>query len=346
MKTVVIIGGGFAGALAAKKLESNFNVSLFDTKDYFEFTPSVLRTLVEPQHAKKIQVCYKDFLKKASFYKEKVTSLSIHEAKTHKRKASFDYAIVCSGSTYASPIKESGLVIASRAKELIQIAENLRKAKKILIIGGGLVGVELAAEICTHFSDKNVMIAHSGKELIDRNPVKARKYAQAFLEKRGVAISWDTFIKEKKGKTFIAENGASLAPDLAFLCTGFAPSNSFLKKIFSSCLDQRGFLMVNEFLQVENNPSIFAAGDIVAIREEKTAQTAEKHAKLIVENIMRLERGKPLIAYHPKQLPMVISLGKYDGILVKKDFVITGLLPGLLKHLVERKAMWKYRALL
>ena len=37
-KTVVIIGGGFAGSVAAKKLESKFNVILIDKKKYFEFT--------------------------------------------------------------------------------------------------------------------------------------------------------------------------------------------------------------------------------------------------------------------------------------------------------------------
>jgi NADH dehydrogenase FAD-containing subunit len=47
---VVIVGGGFAGAYVAKALEDCFRVTLVDNKDYFEFTPSVLRTIVEPNH--------------------------------------------------------------------------------------------------------------------------------------------------------------------------------------------------------------------------------------------------------------------------------------------------------
>jgi NADH dehydrogenase FAD-containing subunit len=34
----------------AKALEGSFRVTLIDNKDYFEFTPSVLRTIVEPKH--------------------------------------------------------------------------------------------------------------------------------------------------------------------------------------------------------------------------------------------------------------------------------------------------------
>ena len=66
MKSVVIIGGGFAGAYAAKHLENDFNVTLIDGKDYFEFTPSVLRTIVEPTHIKKIQVLHTHYFQQAN----------------------------------------------------------------------------------------------------------------------------------------------------------------------------------------------------------------------------------------------------------------------------------------
>ncbi len=39
--------------------------------------------------------------------------------------------------------------------------EKFRRAKKVLLIGGGIVGVELAAEIATHCKDKEVTLVHS-----------------------------------------------------------------------------------------------------------------------------------------------------------------------------------------
>ena len=36
MKKVLIIGGGFAGSIITKKLENKFDVTLIDSKDYFE----------------------------------------------------------------------------------------------------------------------------------------------------------------------------------------------------------------------------------------------------------------------------------------------------------------------
>ena len=59
MKKLVIIGGGFAGAKIAKALESEFNVTLIDSKDYFEFTPSILRAIIKTKYLKKIQILHK-----------------------------------------------------------------------------------------------------------------------------------------------------------------------------------------------------------------------------------------------------------------------------------------------
>ena len=69
MVKVCILGGGFAGSYIASKLENHFDVTLIDSKDYFEFTPGILRTVVKPTHSKKLQVLHKGYLKKAKFLK-------------------------------------------------------------------------------------------------------------------------------------------------------------------------------------------------------------------------------------------------------------------------------------
>lgn len=53
-KRVVIVGGGFAGRSARRALRGDFEVVLIDAKGYFEYTPSMLRCLVEPRHCRKV----------------------------------------------------------------------------------------------------------------------------------------------------------------------------------------------------------------------------------------------------------------------------------------------------
>ncbi|MBI4152404.1 FAD-dependent oxidoreductase [Candidatus Woesearchaeota archaeon] len=349
MKKIIIIGGGFAGAYIARQLESEFAVTLFDTKDYFEFTPSVLRTLVEPRHLPKIEVPHQAYLQKAVIVRKPVMEVADNKVIAGGMEYLFDYLVIASGSRYTVPIKEENIVIAARGRDLQQWAHQLEKAKKVLIVGGGIVGTELAAEIVDRFPEKEITLVHSKKDLLDRNPRKAKEYARRFLQQRGIKLIFEEKVidtqKERipTAKKYITNKRGEIFADLAFLCTGIVPNSEFLKKNEKISLAESGFVQVNAHLQVANCPNIFAAGDITNIKEEKTAQAAEKQAEVVIDNIRALAAGRKLREYASKARPMVISLGKWKGILVYRQFVWTGFFPGLLKRLIEWKTMHRYR---
>ena len=76
--------------------------------------------------------------------------------------------------------------------------------------------------------------------------------------------------------------------------------------------------------------------------EEKTAQSAEKQAKVVVKNILALENKEKLFEYKPRSRPIVISLGPLNGLFVYKKFVYTGLVPSIMKWFIEKREMRKY----
>jgi len=343
-KKVVIVGGGFAGSTAAIKLEDDFNVTLIDTKDYFEFTPSVLRTIVEPEHIKKIQSLHKNYLNKAVVVKGNVKEANKKYVTVSKNKFPYDYLVVCSGSEYNLPMKDKSAVAAARADALAKYAKKLKESNSVLIIGGGLVGVELAAEIIEEYPSKKVSIVHEQGELIERNPKKARDYAYEFLNNRNVNIRFNELFLGSAGKNlYKTDKGNKIKADLVFLCTGIKPNYWCMGKSLSYCLNERKEIIVNEYLQVKGLSNIFAAGDITDVREEKTAQNAEKQAEIAAKNIINIEKGKALKKYLSKPRIMVINLGKWHGILVYKNFVLTGLIPGVLKGIIEWKEMREYQ---
>ena len=339
MKKIIIIGGGFAGSFLAKKLEKHYNVTLIDTKNYFEFTPGILRTIINPEHLKNIQVLHKDYLKKSAVIKGSVKSISKNSVSVNSRKIPFDYLAICSGSKYISPIKEQNIIIASRASQLKKYYENLKNSKNILIVGGGLVGVELASEIICKYKDKKITLIHSKTRLMKRTPFKASRYAENFLKKRNVDIIYNERVIENNKNIFTTDKKTVISPDLVFWCTGIKTNFEFLLKDFRNCLNEKNHVKVNNYLQVNNCNNIFAAGDITDIKEEKTAQNAKNQAKIILNNINTLESKKPLREYKIKKTALVISLGKYHGILCYKNFVFTGFLPGILKAIIEKKEM-------
>ena len=46
----LVIGGQFTGNFSAKDLKKKFHVTVVDAKEYFEYTPGVLRAFVKPCH--------------------------------------------------------------------------------------------------------------------------------------------------------------------------------------------------------------------------------------------------------------------------------------------------------
>jgi len=343
MKSVVIIGGGFAGARIANKLQSKFNVTLFDTKEYFEFTPSILRTLVDHEHLKKIQVKHTSYLKKGTFIRDFVTKItSEHVGFGKNNTVPYDYLVIAAGSHYSAPIKEEDIITSIRSKEIKEYHKKIHEAKVITVVGGGLVGLELASELVTHCPDKKIRLLHAGDKLIERCKSKSQAYAEKFLRDQGVEIIYKEIAKEKKNKTITTQSGKSMRSDLTFFCTGITPNTEEFASFLKESINEKNYLEVNEFLQLKGHHKIFAAGDLTSIKEEKTAQVAEAHADLIVKNILRHEKNKPLKPYIQKKRPMVISLGPSKGIYEYEEFVMTGFIPALMKWIIEKKTMWYY----
>lgn len=346
MKKIVVIGGGFAGTTVVRRLEMDFDVTFIDSKDYFEFTPGILRTIVEPEHMRKIQILHNHYLHRAKFIMGHVSEIGKDFVLIKRKKISFDYLIICSGSKYLNPIKRPDFVVVTRAKELREYNHKLSIAKDVLIIGGGLVGVELAGEICTFYPDKKLTIVHAREKIMERNHQKAIDYAEKFLRKKNINIIYSERVISSKNKVYLTDNGTSIKTDLVFLCTGIEPNFELLEKNFSNLLNERHQVKVNNFIQILGCENVFAPGDLNDLPVEKTAQNAEIQANIVVDNIYAMENNKPLKEYTSKKTPLVISLGKWKGIFASDKLIMTGIVPGIIKRFIEWKEMRKFRKIL
>ncbi len=341
MKKLVIIGGGFAGSKITKSLEDNFDTTLIDTKDYFEYTPGVLEAIVNPECMKSIRILHTSYLKKAQVVIGKVQKISGKEVFINSKKIKFDYLVIASGSKYSFPFKNHDAVLIKRASELRSHSNELYNAKNVLIIGGGFSGVELAGDIIIKYPEKNLTIVHSRDRLLERQPEKVSQYAQRFFEKRNAKIIFNEKVKKEKKGIYSTDKGRKIKADIAFLCVGIVPNSEFMKLSFPNLLDKKGYIIVNEFLQLKNHKNIFVAGDITGIKEEKTAQNALEYADIVIENLGRLEKKRPLRKYRFENKGMLISLGPKKGIFSKGNFILFGRIPRIMKNYLQKNQMMK-----
>jgi NADH dehydrogenase FAD-containing subunit len=336
---VIILGGGFCGAMIAKKLdrEKKFDVTLIDTKEYFEYTPSLWKLLLRPSYHQHLMIPYNKFLKRTRIITDPLRYVTPEVIETKKETLPYESLVISTGIDYPIFLKNKRNVFTIKSgAEVIQYNEKVAQATTILIIGGGLIGTEVAGALAKTVPEKQIVLIHPHDRLLERNTKTVSEYAKKYLDEHGVQLIFNEKVVDHKRGVFITNTQRSVKADLGICCAGIRANPWFMKNFPSSILTEHNALKTNQFLQLENYPNIFVGGDITSITEEKTAACADRHGHIISENILRVFKKKPLVVYKSRKEPMVISLGNGDGILTYPPFVIPGFIPAILKLLVEK----------
>ncbi|KAK5580843.1 hypothetical protein RB653_000867 [Dictyostelium firmibasis] len=343
-KRVLIIGCGFGGSQVAKLLDSNFEVLVVERKQTFFHTVGSVRAVVEPELAKKIYVPYDKLLKNGKFIFGTVIEISSTLVKLEDgQELTFDYLVIATGSNALAPFKaplekKTGTEIFNYYEN---ISQQIKKAKSILIVGGGTVGCEVVGEIVEKYPVNNkelakkITIVHSSDRLV--SPKTNNKFNNIVIEsmkKRNVEIIFNDRIEipedikqclinqtspnfQVSTKTYKTEKGVSIEADLVIWTVGIKLNNESYKSNFSNVINESGQLKVNLSCQVQGYDNIFAVGDITDFDELKTSYNASYHGGVVAKVIDGLSKGKSgdQLAKHKPSPPMIgLSLGPKDGV--------------------------------
>ncbi len=343
---VVIVGGGFCGATVARRLDgrAEVNVTLVDRRDRLEYIPGIPRIPFSKRAEEKLALPYRDFLKRVRILHEEVTAVTPDAVMAGGERLPFDTCVICPGAMYPVFLdNRRGVFTLASVEDARRIGKAMADARRILIVGGGTVGTEFAAELAIRTPDRSVTVVHGMERLLERNPPRASEYARRFLESRGVEIFLNDLVVRHEGEEFETKSGRRIAAGLAVWCGGIRPTPPEMEGFDDGILNDRKALRVNASLQLQGYPNIYVGGDVTDVEEEKTAQNAEGHAAVIAGNILRRAAGKPLSEYKPRSGPLVISLGPTCGIMTWKSHTLRGILPGLLKWVVEAAILFQFR---
>ncbi len=209
---------------------------------------------------------------------------------------------------------------------------------RVTIVGGGLTGIELAAEIAESFPGLPVSLV-SRARIAESWSEAARVHALASLQRLGVRIEEGPHIKAVQAKHLETDRGA-LPFDLCLWAGGFVGHslawNSGLK------VNQYGQALVDSQLRSVSHPGIHVVGDLAAIAPELTPQmpmgckSAMPAGAWAAENIARRLSARP---EQPLQYGVpffCVSLGRRDGLIqmAARDGTMTG------RVLTHRRGAW------
>ncbi|XP_041995170.1 apoptosis-inducing factor homolog B-like [Salvia splendens] len=344
-KRVVVVGGGVAGSLIAKTLQFNADVTLIDPKDYFEIPYASLRSKVEPAFAERSVIYHKDYLTNGRLIVGKAISISNSQVLTSEgHQISYDYLVVATGHSGSFPRTRRERLTEFRTEH-----EEIRSADSILIVGGGHVGVELAAEIAFDFPQKKVTLIHEGSRLMEFIGAKAADKALQWLKSRRVEVmlrqSIDLDNLSEESKTFETSSGERIRADRLFVCTGKPPASDWLKETFlKDSIDRFENVKVDENLRVKGYKNVFAVGDITDVKEIKQGYFAQQQALVAAKNLKVLMEGgqeRKMAIYKARPGKIIVSLGRQDAVAQFQYSTWIGLVPGMIKS--KDLFVWKTR---
>jgi NADH dehydrogenase FAD-containing subunit len=218
-----------------------------------------------------------------------------------------------------------------------------------LVLGGGAVGTELAAEIVCHFPEKQVTIVDAQKKLVPLFPSKTSDHVASWFQKKGTRLVLGEMLETIDEQGCTTKKGQRIEADVVFVCFGMKCNTQAVAKgdmVSSdrSILDQRGAVVVNECLQVPDYPNVFAVGDAMVhpSLEIKQAYYAEMNGTAAAHNVLALVNGTTLLKYPESisnasisPLVYVVSLGRYDGSLGFNGVVVNGAIAAVVKWVLE-----------
>jgi NADH dehydrogenase FAD-containing subunit len=209
---------------------------------------------------------------------------------------------------------------ADRATDVAAAAEALACARSVLILGGGVVGVELAAEIAHFHPALLVTVADVAPRLLSALPPAAGERAAEALTAAGVRLLLGAPLSRMQAAepggaaSYAKPNGEAVSADVVYICSGARPNSGCIRGV---ALDARSYIRVDARWRVVDQPvaNVYAIGD-VASKPSAQALGSYAHweAEYVAADIKRAWRHRRPTAYvAPPQL-VNVSLGPQDGL--------------------------------
>jgi len=276
MEKYLILGNGVAGTTAAENIRRNGatgEITIVTDEDL----PFYYRVRL-PDYLGNVVTESELIAKKKDWYNEKKISLKlgsrINDADPGKKHVitadgltlAYDKLLLANGShPFIPPIKGSdmkGVFAIHTIRDARQILRAAEKINNVVLVGGGLLGLEVANAF--HKLGKNITVVEFFPRLLPRQlDSEGAARLQHFFEKMNFSFRLGTTTKEIAGddraEHVILENGDVIPTEMVIISAGVRP-NLKLAKMLGVNTDKG--VIVDKYMQT-SQADIFAAGDVI-----------------------------------------------------------------------------------
>ncbi|MDJ0868370.1 MAG: FAD-dependent oxidoreductase [Myxococcota bacterium] len=338
-RRVVILGGGFAGLVAAQTLRPDrHRVTLVDRRPWFEFLPNIHELLSGVKSPELLRLRLDQLVRRGghAFVRDEVTAIDPETGTvslSRRRPLHYDALIVCLGgveSTRGVPGVEAHALGFKSVEQCARIGRELdrlaggRGPMRVSIVGGGLEGVEALGEILRRHRRRpelRVTVIEAQERLLPEAPARLDRYVRRLCAPYPVEFACGSPVRRVAEAAVELEDGRSLASDLTIWTGGPGPPTLLAAAGLAA---PGAWASVRPTLQAERYPAVFIAGDAARGPEpiSKQAYHAIDMGRCAARNAERFLAGRELAPFRPSGKPMLISFGDLSCFLVAGERVL------------------------
>ncbi|WP_421617478.1 NAD(P)/FAD-dependent oxidoreductase [Brevibacillus sp. TJ4] len=208
----------------------------------------------------------------------------------------------------------------------------------VSIIGGGLSGVEMAAELRESRPDLNVRIVDRGPSILSPFPKKLQEYAsQWFIEHDVQLVSMASVTRVEEGVVY--NHDQPLESDVIVWTAGIQ-ANRIVRDLPIET-DNIGRAKLNAYHQLPSHTNVYIVGDCASTEIAPSAQTAELQGEQVAQMLKIDIKGEE----YPPSLPPLKHKGFLGSLGKKEGFASMGKvsLVGQMARVIKSGQLWLYK---
>lgn len=342
MKKLVILGGGYGGLNLAKELlegdlPNDTVMILIDRMPYqglkTEYYALAAGTVSDLDIRVKFPVDPRLILKFGEVQSVNPEQKLIYLE--NDEPLSYDWLVIALGCVDkyhgipGAPLYSNSIQTLSSTRKTYQVVNDVKAYGQISIVGGGLSGVEMAAELRESRPDLNIRMIDRSSSVLSTFPEKLQRYVREWMLEHD--IEQRTHVSLSCVEPGLLHNQEELIyTDVTIWTAGIQPSP--VVQQLGLPKDNQGRLVVNSYHQLPDYNEIYCIGDCASLPFAPSGQLAEAAGKQVAVVLQAIWKNETPRLGKIKLKGVLGSLGKKAGFgMMGKRTIMLGLVPRALK---------------
>ena len=354
MRQIVVLGCGFAGYHAARRIEKELTgrrrvqLTVVTRRAHFVFTPllpGVASGELEANHI--ITPVDEAFSARTEVIIDEVEDIDF--AKRHlvgtREKIPFDYLLIATGSVRdeeafdgASKLVGPSTLTDATAirRDLLELCATGDRPLRFALIGGSTSGVEWAAELATGLridhgltpegGDVEIALYEKGDRLLPDHSEQVSQLAARVLDGLGVQTHLEQRIQRVEAEKVHLDDGSSYPHSMAFHCAGRRGISLWSQA--APKVDDLDRIEVDDTLAITEVPGVYVAGDAAAplsdVPTRSNPQIALQQGRWAARNLLADMSGRMKKPFQYEDRGDFVTLGRNDAALEMRGLLLEG----------------------